>query len=51
MDAPARGDDGDLGEEPRREHDRSCNSGRLIIVLAFLTEAMQLVNKVLDLVK
>jgi len=51
VDTPERGDDEQRDPEPRREHDRSANSGRVIIVLSFLTEVVQLVSAILDLVK
>ncbi|MCS7481151.1 hypothetical protein ACFFQW_05845 [Umezawaea endophytica] len=50
MDTPGRGDDEQRDPESRREPGWSANSGRLVIVLSCLTEVIQFVSAILDLV-
>jgi hypothetical protein len=46
-----KGDDGDRDPESRDGLDRRAISGRLIIALAVLTEVVQFVDAILDLVR
>lgn len=50
VDSPTRGDDDDRDDQSRDEPGRRIDPGQLIIVLACLTEAIQFVAAILDLV-